>query len=562
MMIRILIVTLVLPLAAALLLLFMRRSISQDVARRFALAASLATLVASLLLAYGYELPSKSEHPNAPTARPVAPRYSEAYHWFTYAENTADTNGTAAGATAFRIELLLGLDGISLSLILLTTILTVSCVLISWESIRDRAPGFYACLLMLEAGLLGVFSAFDVVMFYVFFEFTLVPLFFMIGIWGGPQRRYAAIKFFLYTLVGSLVTLVGLVGLVLAATSAGIETPTSIPDIAGWLAANPLTHEWQIALFLAVAVGFMVKVPVFPLHTWLPLAHVEAPTAGSVLLAGVLLKLGTYGFLRLCLPMFPYACQSVGIPLIAALAVAGIIYGSLCALAQRDIKKLVAYSSVAHLGFCLLGLFALNAAGMAGGVLQMINHGLSTGALFLLVGMIYDRYHTRQLDDLGGLAARVPLIACTMVFITMASIGLPGLNGFVGEMLSLAGMFRQQKIYAVLGATGVVLGAWYMLTMIQQAFFGPLREPRQAHSQSHEIADMNVREMFAIAPICVLCLVIGVMPQPLIQTIQPDVDAVLALYQEGQQPVAATSVADANFAFAPSPQPPASDPRP
>jgi NADH-quinone oxidoreductase subunit M len=222
----------------------------------------------------------------------------------------------------------------------------------------------------------------------------------------------------------------------------------------------------------------------------------------------------------------------VGVPLMAALAVAGIIYGSLCALAQRDIKKLVAYSSVAHLGFCMLGLFALNAAGMAGGVLQMINHGLSTGALFLLVGMIYDRYHTRQLDDLGGLAARLPLIACTTVFIAMASIGLPGLNGFVGEVLSLAGMFDRQKVYAVLGASGVVLGAWYMLAMIQQAFFGPLREPKQAHHDLHPITDMNSREMFAIAPICVLCLVIGVMPQPLIRMIQPDIDAVVALYPQ------------------------------
>jgi NADH-quinone oxidoreductase subunit M len=532
MILRLLIITLILPLTAATALLLMRRSISQDVARRFALAVSLATLAVSLLVAYGYDLAGKHGSPRY--TGPVAPRYSTAYHWFTYLGDAADADGGTDDASSFRIEMLFGIDGISVSLIVLTTLLTVSCVLISWESIRERAAGFYGCLLLLEAGLLGVFSAFDVVMFYVFFEFTLVPLFFMIGIWGGPQRRYAAIKFFLYTLVGSLVTLVGLVGLVL------VSRTTSIPVIASSLAANPLSHEWQIGLFLAIAVGFMVKVPVFPLHTWLPLAHVEAPTAGSVLLAGVLLKLGTYGFLRLCLPMFPYACQTVGVPLMAALAVAGIIYGSLCALAQRDIKKLVAYSSVAHLGFCMLGLFALNAAGMAGGVLQMINHGLSTGALFLLVGMIYDRYHTRQLDDLGGLAARLPLIGCTMVFIAMASIGLPGLNGFVGEMLSLAGMFQRHLVYAALGATGVVLGAWYMLTMIQHAFFGPLREPKQAHHDAHQITDMNAREVFAIAPICVLCLVLGVMPQPVIRAIQPDIDAVVALYPSDEQPVAST----------------------
>ncbi len=514
-----LLVMLVLPLAAALVLLAGRRVFSQESARQFALVAAVATLAASIVIMVQFlRLPATSGQRG-----PVEPRYSVTYHWLTYAESSA----VAPTGQPLRFDLLFGLDSISLALVVLTTILTVSCVLISWDSIREWAAGFYACLLLLEAGLIGVFCAFDLILFYVFFEFTLVPLFFLIGIWGGPQRRYAAIKFFLYTFVGSLVTLVGLVALVLTASSAGVETPCSIPALAAWLAENPLSHNWQVALFLAIAVGFMVKVPVFPLHTWLPLAHVEAPTAGSVMLAGVLLKLGTYGFLRLCLPLFPYACQTVGVALMAVLAVAGIIYGSLCALAQRDIKKLVAYSSVAHLGFCMLGLFALNSAGISGGVLQMINHGLSTGALFLLVGMIYDRYHTRQLDDLGGLAARLPLLACTMVFIAMSSIGLPGLNGFVGEVLSLIGMFRRHPVYAVLGTTGIVLGAWYLLTMIQHAFFGPLREP--AHG-GDAVRDMNAREVFAIAPICALCLWIGVMPQPLLDTIRPDVDAVVALY--------------------------------
>jgi NADH-quinone oxidoreductase subunit M len=515
----VLLVMLSLPLAAALVMLTARGRFGQEASRQFALVASLATLTASLALAYQFlQLPADRLRDS-----PVQPRFSVAYHWFSYGEQPA----AALGGQPLQFSFLLGIDGVSLALIVLTTILTVSCVLISWESIRERAAGFYACLLLLEAGLIGVFCAFDLVLFYVFFEFTLIPLFFLIGIWGGPQRRYAAIKFFLYTLVGSLVTLVGLIALVLAAASGGLDTPSSIPALAAWLTANPMSETWQIGLFLAIATGFMVKVPVFPLHTWLPLAHVEAPTAGSVLLAGVLLKLGTYGFLRLCLPMFPHACQAVGVPLIAVLAVAGIIYGSLCALAQRDIKKLVAYSSVAHLGFCMLGLFALNSAGIAGGVLQMINHGLSTGALFLLVGMIYDRYHTRQLDDLGGLAARLPLLACTMVFIAMASIGLPGLNGFVGEVLSLAGMFRRHPIYAVLGTTGVVLGAWYLLLMIQNAFFGPLREPGHDGPQ---VRDMNWREIFAIGPICALCLWIGLIPQPLLDMIRPDVEAVVALY--------------------------------
>ncbi len=371
----------------------------------------------------------------------------------------------------------MGLDGIGVVLILLTTVLTVSCVLISWESIAEREAEFYTSLLALETGLVAVFAAFDLMLFYVAFEFTLIPLFFMIGIWGGPKRRYAAVKFFLYTLAGSLITLVGLVALVLTVSAGGLSTPCSLPALAHWLAANPLPRETQIALFLALSAGFLVKVPVIPLHTWLPLAHVEAPTAGSVLLAGVLLKLGTFGFLRLCMPLLPAACLAVGLPMLGWLAVGGIIYGSFCALAQRDIKKLVAYSSVAHLGFCVLGLFALNVAGITGGVLQMINHGLSTGGLFLIVGMIYERYHTRELDDLGGLAARLPMIAVALVFISLSSIGLPGLNGFVGEILSLAGMFARHPLYAVLGATGLVLGAWYLLTMLQTLLFGPLVEP-------------------------------------------------------------------------------------
>ncbi|HEY3391579.1 MAG TPA: NADH-quinone oxidoreductase subunit M, partial [Lacipirellulaceae bacterium] len=353
--------TLLIPLAGAVLLLAARSAMSYQAARKLALAASVATLIASLALGYQFSRLSPDDKQGT---SPVQPRQTISYPWLTQANESSD----APGDEALRFDLLLGLDGISLGLIVLTTVLTVPCVLISWESIRERAAGFYACLLLLEAGLIGVFCAFDLVLFYVFFEFTLVPLFFLIGIWGGPQRRYAAIKFFLYTLAGSLITLVGLVALVLTAMSAGLDTPCSIPELAAWLKANPLSHELQVALFLAISAGFMVKVPMFPLHTWLPLAHVEAPTAGSVLLAGVLLKLGTYGFLRLCLPMFPYACETIGIPLLAVLSVVGIIYGSLCALAQRDIKKLVAYSSVAHLGFCMLGMFALNQVGLSGAV--------------------------------------------------------------------------------------------------------------------------------------------------------------------------------------------------
>jgi NADH-quinone oxidoreductase subunit M len=382
-------------------------------------------------------------------------------------------------------------------------------------------------MLVLETALVAVFCAFDLLMFYVAFEFTLVPLFFLIGQWGGPQKRYAAIKFFLYTFTGSVITLLGIVALVMHVSSEGLATPCSIPDLAAWVAQHPISPQLQVALFLALSAGFMVKVPLIPLHTWLPLAHTEAPTAGSVLLAGVLLKLGTYGFLRFCLSLLPVACLTVGLPMMGALAVAGIIYGSLCALAQQDVKKLVAYSSVAHLGFCILGLFALNAAGIAGGVMQMINHGLSTGGLFLLVGMIYERYHTRQLADLHGLASRLPLLACAMMFISMASIGLPGLNGFIGEILSIGGMFERHPLYAVLGAVGLVLGAWYLLSMLQTVFFGPFVDP--PHGEPN-VGDMNLREALALAPICALCLWIGVKPQPLLDTIKPDVDRIAALY--------------------------------
>lgn len=527
-MLVILTIALITPLAAALLLMLFGESLLPQNARWIALGGALITLGASLALERDYRSlpqPAAAEANSATTAiRPIQPRFELRHPWFT-------TQSTTPDGDPVRLELHLGLDGVSVILIVLTTVLTLSCVLISWDSIRERASAYFASLMLLEAGLIGVFCAFDVILFYVFFEFTLIPLFFLIAIWGGPDRKFAAVKFFLYTLFGSLITLLGLASLILHAASGGLATPCSIPDLAAWLTAHPLAPTTQAALFLALSAGFLIKVPVFPFHTWLPLAHVEAPTAGSVLLAGVLLKLGTYGFLRLCLPMLPDACLTVGVPLLGLLSVIGIIHGSLCALAQRDIKKLIAYSSVAHLGFCMLGLFALNAEGISGGVLQMINHGLSTGALFLLVGMVYERYHTRRLDDLGGLAARLPILACCMVFISMASIGLPGLNGFVGEVLALAGMFKRHPLYGALGATGVILGAWYLLTMVQQAFFGPLREPHSA--ADHEpVRDITPRELAALGPLAVLCLWIGVHPEPVLDLIRPDVAAVAALYEE------------------------------
>jgi NADH-quinone oxidoreductase subunit M len=524
-----LVVMIFLPLAAAVPVLAIgaRRA---DWARWLTLAATLGTLLVTLLVLARFQ-PNSGSSTNAPHPETVVRIAWQAFD--------SESAGPGVPGIVPQIQFYVGLDGISFGLVGLTALLMVSAVLVSWNSITERVAEYYALLLALETGMLGVFCAFDIVLFYVFFEFTLVPLFFLIGIWGGPQKRYAARKFFIYTLAGSLLSLVGLVALVLALNyrNQGVYT-FAIPELTQHMQEQMRLAQdnarlliwWQRAhwlIFLALFVGFAIKVPLFPFHTWLPLAHVEAPTAGSVLLAGVLLKLGTYGFLRLCLPLLPLACKDVGQPLVATLAVIGIIYGSLCALAQDDIKKLVAYSSVAHLGFCMLGMFALNSEGITGSVLQMINHGLSTGALFLLVGMLYERYHTRQMQDLGGLTARVPLLAFFMIFTCLSSLGLPGLNGFIGETLALIGMFKVHPAYAVLGAIGIILGAWYLLQMVQKVFFGPVNEPEQSAGHVH---DLNLREIAALTPIAFLCVWLGVYPKPLLDRMQPDVNAIARVY--------------------------------
>ncbi|MEX0642850.1 MAG: NADH-quinone oxidoreductase subunit M [Pirellulales bacterium] len=524
---NVLLTMILLPLIGAVLALFAARQ--PAAVRWIALVTTLATLALSLVIVAKFEPTSSARL----SEEVMAPQMTLQATWLEF---------NAGAENPIKIDAYLGIDGLSLWLVLLTTLLMVSSVLVSWTAITDRVAQFYAWLLVLETGLLGVFCAFDLILFYVFFEFTLIPLFFLIGIWGGSRREYAAGKFFIYTLSGSLLSLVGLVALVLAVHHNNPEVFTfSIPQLAQEvraqtpvIAANFDFHNWttwqwtQVGVFLAMFAGFAIKVPLFPFHTWLPLAHVEAPTAGSVLLAGVLLKLGSYGFLRLALPLTPFAVQSVGVPLVAVLSVIGIIYGALCALTQTDMKKLVAYSSVSHLGFCMLGLFALNAEGIAGGTLQMINHGLSTGALFLLVGMLYERLHSRQFEDMGGLAGRMPIFACFLIFVSLSSMGLPGLNGFIGEILSLIGMFKFHKAYAVIGAAGIVLGAWYLLNMLQLTLFGPKRDVA-AHEH---LADLNGREILALAPIAVLCLAIGVFPQPVLNAIKPEVDAIAAIYDQ------------------------------
>ncbi len=433
------------------------------------------------------------------------------------------------------IQFYLGVDGMNIWLIGLTALLMVSAVLISWNAVQERVNEYYGWLLALGAALTGVFLAFDIVLFYVFFELTLVPLFFLIGIWGGPERRHAARKFFIFTLAGSVITLLGLLAVVAVCyqNSRDRTLTFSIPELVRQVnlhlsdpgADRSLWLNVQFWVFLAMFTGFAVKVPLFPVHTWLPLAHVEAPTAGSVLLAGVLLKLGSYGFLRLALPLAPDACLTYGVPLVGTLAVIGILYGAFCALAQDDIKKLVAYSSVSHLGFCMLGMFALNSAGITGSLLQMINHGLSTGALFLIVGMLYERYHTRQMAEYGGMGAKLGLLSLCMVVTALSSAGLPGLNGFVGEALVFFGGFEnvQMRVLTVIGTAGILLGAWYLLTMLLRVFFGPLKEPEH---EGHEVHDLDLREVVILAPILGLCLLLGVYPKPVIDTAKPDLEVV------------------------------------
>jgi len=417
-----------------------------------------------------------------------------------------------------------GLDGVALLLVMLTTALTPIVVLAAWRDVQERVKEFFIAILFLETAMIGTFAALDLVLFYVFYEAILVPMYLLIGIWGSENRIYATVKFFVYTFAASVLMLVAI--LYVYFHDGGTF------DYVAARQSLSVTRDAAVWLFAAFALAFAVKVPMFPLHTWLPDAHTEAPTAGSVILAGVLLKMGTFGFLRYALPLFPEAALQFRGP-VAALAVVGIIYGALMSMVQTDMKRLVAYSSVSHLGFVMLGMMAITAEGVTGSVYQMLNHGVSTGGLFLLVGLLKERRHTRLIADYGGIAKQVPWIATIFVIVTLSSIGLPGTNGFVGEFLILSGTWlsrlKSPGWYAALGAFGVILGAVYMLTLVQRVFFGKLDNP-----ENRKIPDLSLREAFVMVPILVLIAVMGLLPQPFLETARPSVDRLLGRMQAAE----------------------------
>ena len=428
----------------------------------------------------------------------------------------------------------LGVDGISLWLVLLTTLLSPIALFASWTSIETKVKEYAISFLMLEVGMLGAFLSLDLFLFYVFWELMLVPMYFIIGVWGGKDRVYAAVKFFLYTMVGSLLMLVAILYVVNAYHTLSGVYSFDLLEVSRLV----IPRNEQYLLFGAFALAFAIKVPMFPFHTWLPDAHVQAPTGGSVILAAVLLKLGTYGFLRFAMPLFPLASQYIG-PTIALFGCIGILYGAWAAWVQKDLKKLVAYSSVSHMGFIALGMFAMTQTGVSGAILQMINHGVSTGALFILVGVLYERRHTRQLDDFGGLAKVMPTYAIVFIIVTMSSIGLPATNGFVGEFMIMAGTFASQAqigfgqwslYFTLVAASGVIFAAVYMLHAVLKIFWGPLDK-----SENENLPDLSRREMVSLAPLLVLVFWIGLHPNTFLDRMVPSVDSFLSDFESKWQ---------------------------
>ncbi|MCG3211186.1 MAG: NADH-quinone oxidoreductase subunit M [Anaerolineae bacterium] len=464
------------PIIGAVLIAFVPRD-RADVIKNMALVASLLALLVSLPLYFNFE------------AGAPGYQFEEIYPWI----------------PAFGISYHLGIDGLSLFLVILTTFLTFISVLSSFSAITEQVKEYYALLLLLSAAVVGVFVALDLFLFYLFWEASLIPMALLIGRWGGKRRVYASVKFILYTMAGSALMLVAAIVVYLWGGT------SDVPALVNNLQLPPGLQVW---LFFAFALAFAVKVPLFPLHTWLPAAHVEAPTAGSIMLAGVLLKLGTYGFLRFAIPLFPEAVP-FWTPLLVALSVIGILYGALVALAQEDVKSLIAYSSVAHMGFVVLGIFSGGQQGMSGAVLQMVNHGLSTGMLFFMVGVLYEQRHTRLFSEYGGIWVKAPVYGTFFLLAVFASVGLPGLNGFVGEFVILLGTFRVNWIAAALGTFGIVLAAWYLLVATRKMLYGPL------NPANNNLVDMNRRELFIAVALIALCFLIGFFPNIFFSQINP-----------------------------------------
>jgi len=467
-----------LPIFGALLILITRRS-WESLTKWIALITSIATFFMSLPLFTHFD---KTTHKM---------QFAEKYSWI----------------SNWNINYSLGIDGISILFVLLSTLCSILCVLISWEAITKKVKEFYISILLTTSFMIGVFCSLDFFLFYLFWEAMLIPMFLIIGVWGGPNRIYAAIKFFLFTLVGSVLMLVGIIVLYFYSGKTF--------DILE-MATKTYPYTMQLWLFWAFFAAFAVKVPMWPVHTWLPDAHTEAPTAGSVILAAVLIKMGAYGFLRFSLPLLPEASKAMT-PIMLTLSVIGIIYGAVICLAQTDLKRLIAYSSVSHMGFVTLGIFALNTQGLEGGILQMINHGIVTGGLFLSVGVVYERTHTRKIADYGGLATEMPIYAAFFMVFTLASIGLPGTNGFIGEFLILLGGFAANKLAGVLACTGIIIGAGYMLWLYQRVFF------LEVNAKLHGLVDMDIRETLTLLPMMLLVFWIGVYPNSFLSFLHPTV---------------------------------------